>query len=286
LGKSVDTVFDWLLFLYGVVSLLLTLYILPIWKDQFESVVITTTGDMLKGSLKDSVRSVKKKFFTIKKDYAHAQLQDQYKMKEQLQLWRSRIGAILLIFLGIGSFIFTPISLVLIVFWLRIFFFNARALFKFEKIFVLTTLIALLIITVIIPFVFELTPFYQGIQSHYYILEMFNLFGAIFASIVYFNKFMNATLKSYKLKKKDQEIKMLKEKEKELKKDIKTLKKTGEKDSSQSKKEEKGIFKKEKQKEPGKTSSSNKDNKKKSKEKAPEKNPDVKIDQKKKGKKE
>lgn len=231
LGKSVNTLFDSILFLMGIISLLLTMYIIPIYKDKFESVVIATTGDMLRSAFKDSSRSIKKRFYLLRKDYAHAQMQDQMKMKDQLDLWRRRVAALLLIFLGVGSFVFTPIFTIIIVFWFRIYFSNAKALFKYEKYLLLLALGAVLVLVSLFPFVIELTTFYQQIKQYYYVLELCHFLGVLFGCFAYFDKFLSTSFRAYRLKAKEEEIKDLKKREKEYRKELKKLKKA--KDNSE-----------------------------------------------------
>jgi hypothetical protein len=205
------------------------MYIIPIYKDKFESVVIATTGDMLRSAFKDSSRSIKKRFYLLRKDYAHAQLQDQMKMKDQLDLWRRRVAALLLILLGVGSFVFTPIFTIICVFWFRIYFSNAKALFRYEKYMLLIALSAVLVLVSLFPFVIELTEFYQQIKQYYYVLELCHFLGVLFGCFAYFDKFLSTSFRAYKLKQKEEKIKDLKQKEKEYRKELKRLKNSKEK---------------------------------------------------------
>ena len=54
LQQNVNNLFDIALFLFGIISLIVTMYIIPIYKDNYESVVITTTADMLRSMVQDT----------------------------------------------------------------------------------------------------------------------------------------------------------------------------------------------------------------------------------------
>ncbi len=129
-------------------------------------------------------------------------------------------------FLGIGSFVFTPIFTIIVVFWFRIYFSNAKALFKYEKYLFLLALGGILVLVSLFPFMIELTGFYQHIKQYYYVLELCHLLGALFGCFAYFDKFLSTSFRAYRLKAKEEEIKDLKKREKEYKKQLKELKKT------------------------------------------------------------
>ena len=101
---------DKILYIYGIVSLLLTLYIIPLASEQFQKAVELGKLSFWKKKAKKVAREIKKKYFSLRKEFARAQVQDQMTVKEILDLWRNKFAVNLLLILAVGTLIFTPIA--------------------------------------------------------------------------------------------------------------------------------------------------------------------------------
>ncbi len=214
--------FDLLLYLYGILSLLMSLYILPIIKDQIEEAVELGKLSWWKKSAKQVARGIKKKYFELRKEFASAQVQDQMTVKEILDLWRKKFALNFLLIIAIGSIIFTPITFICIIFWLRIYIFFRIKIKNYEKITLLLALIFIGIITSIFPFLN--LSIYANISNYYWTAEIFYLIGIILASIIFVKKLLSLqgfTISAKKIKKREKKIEELKEEKEKLKEQLK-----------------------------------------------------------------
>jgi hypothetical protein len=217
--KDVDNIFDKIMFVYGIVSLFFSLYIHPIWKGDFLMATAPTKGDNIKKGLKSASRGIKKRFFTWRKNYAKAELQQQLGMKEFMTNLRQHLAVIVLPFLGAGTIVFTVICVIFVFTWLRIFLLKERKLVKIEFIFLACACIGITVIAVLLPFVFDQTPFYATIQAGYFGTYIANFAGLLIASIIYLNKMLGPIIE----KRKKQRAKDLKAEKEDLEKEHKSL---------------------------------------------------------------
>ena len=81
--------FDLLVFLYGIISLMLTLYIIPLIREEFQEAVDTGLIKWVKRGAKKIGRKMKKRYFSWKGKYAKVQIQDQMTLGEVLDIWRN-----------------------------------------------------------------------------------------------------------------------------------------------------------------------------------------------------
>ncbi|MFW9937604.1 MAG: hypothetical protein ACFFD5_08135, partial [Candidatus Thorarchaeota archaeon] len=199
--------FDLLLYLYGIISLLLSLYIMPIIRDQIEEAAELGKLSWWKKGAKRVARGIKKKYFELRKEYASAQVQDQMTTKEILDLWRKKFALNFLLIIGIGSIIFIPITFICIIFWLRIYIFFRSKIKTYEKITLLISLIFIGIVALILPFLN--LSIYVNISGYYWTAEVFYLIGILIASIIFIKKLLSLqgiTLAAQKIKKRDKKI--------------------------------------------------------------------------------
>ncbi|MFX0175260.1 MAG: hypothetical protein ACFE85_03405 [Candidatus Hodarchaeota archaeon] len=213
--------FDLLLYLYGIISLLLTLYIIPIIRDQIEEAAELGKLSWWKKGAKQVARGIKKKYFELRKEYASAQVQDQMTTKEILDLWRKKFALNFLLIIGIGSIIFIPITFISIIFWLRVYVFFRSKIKTYEKITLLISLIFIGILTLILPFLN--LSIYINISEYYWTAELFYLIGICIASIIFVKKLLSLqgiTLAEHKIKKRDKKIEELEKETEELKKKL------------------------------------------------------------------
>ncbi|MBD3353694.1 MAG: hypothetical protein GF364_19575 [Candidatus Lokiarchaeota archaeon] len=168
---------------------------------------------------------MKKRFYRWRKDFGKEQLEKQTSLKGYLELWRQRLAIVVMVILGIGSLVFTPIALILIVFWLRVYFLTSRAIYKFEMILFIIAMCGISIFAILMPFIIDVTPYYQIIQESYYWLNISYFIGILLSSLIYLKKFYEFNLKGWKLERREKKIEKLEEKNKELEEKLKKKKK-------------------------------------------------------------
>ncbi|MHA1291917.1 MAG: hypothetical protein ACTSQJ_04515 [Promethearchaeota archaeon] len=227
---DVYVLLDNLIYIYGIASLLIQLYIIPLAREQFEEAINKGRIKKFKSGAKKMGRGIKKKYFSWRKKYAKAQIQDQKNIKELLEDSRNKLAVFFLVILAIGSLIITPIAFILIIIWLNIFFFSKTNTHTYEKISLLISIIIIGLIAVIIPFVS--LGIYEGIEEYLWTINIFYLIGICLASFIFIKKLLNLegiTINSIKknyMKRKKEKLKqtIAKQKRKLKNKDIKPSK--------------------------------------------------------------
>lgn len=210
-----------LIYLYGILSLLLNLYILPIIRDEITEAAEMGKISWWKKGAKKIARGIKKKYFQLRKEYASAQVQDQMTAKEILDLWRNKFALNFLLIVGIGSIIFTPVTIVCIIFWSRIYIFYRSKIKKYEKLSLLVSLIFIGIITLILPFLN--LSIYTNISDLFWTANLFYLLGIVIASIIFVKRLLTLqgmTLSEQRIKKREKKIEKLEEEKEKLKRKL------------------------------------------------------------------
>jgi hypothetical protein len=174
---------DNIIFIYGIASLIINLYIIPVIKDRFESAV--NQGRLLrwKKGAKGVGRGIKKKYFSIRSKHAKAQLQDQMTGKEVLNLWQNKFAVYLLIPTAIAAFMFTPITFILAIYWLKIFILEDTEIKPYENIALLASMIFIGLVAILSRFIN--VEFYKEILDLIWTVNIFYLIGIILASLIF-----------------------------------------------------------------------------------------------------
>jgi len=102
------------------VSLLISLYIKPTINENLLDATETTTGDKAKRKITDLKRGPQETWFTWRKDYAKATVQDALTLKEVGELTKQRVAIIMLPVIGVGTLIFTANCRCCILFFLEL----------------------------------------------------------------------------------------------------------------------------------------------------------------------
>lgn len=200
--------FDLILFLYGIIALMASLYIIPLIKEEFQEAVEQGTIKRIKKGAKKIGRGIKKKYFTWRGKYAKVQIQDQMTLGEVLEIWRSRFAVYLLIPLAIGSLIFTPVAFICIIFWLKVFILDKGEPKLYERIALIISMIWIATIASL-SYAFDLI-FYTSIKPLFWTIQIFYLAGILISSVIFIYRF--AKLKGITIKKIKEEIKEIKDK--------------------------------------------------------------------------
>ncbi|MFW9780803.1 MAG: hypothetical protein ACFFFB_00795 [Candidatus Heimdallarchaeota archaeon] len=205
---------DLLIFLYGIISLMITLYLLPLIRAEFQEVVETGLIKRVKGGVKKVGRGIKKKYFNWRGKYAKVQIQDQMTLGEVLDIWRDRFAVYLLIPIAIGSLIFTPITFICLIFWLKIFVLDWDEPKFYERVVLIISLIWITTISTL-SYILNL-EFYVSIQPLFWTIQIFYLAGILISGFVFIYRFVKLkgiTIKKIKKEIKEIKAKLLKEKE-------------------------------------------------------------------------
>jgi MFS family permease len=182
-------VFDLILYIYGIASLLITLYIIPIIKEEFQDAADQGFFKRFKKGAKQVGRGIgiKKKYYGFRKEYAKKQIQDQKTLKDLLEVWRHKFAIYLLVPLAIGTLIFTPITFICLLFWIKIFIIDKDPEI-YEKYALLISIICCGLIAILSPILrFNL---YITIENLLWTINIFYLIGIVIASIIFVNKLM------------------------------------------------------------------------------------------------
>jgi hypothetical protein len=179
--------FNLILFIYGIASLLLTLYIIPIIREEFQDAADQGFFKRFKKGAKQVGRGIKKKYYGFRKEYAKKQIQDQKTLKDLLAVWRQKFAIYLLIPLAIGTLVFTPITFVCLLFWIKIFIIDEDPKI-YEKYVLLVSIICSGLIAILSPILkFNL---YVIIEDLIWTMNIFYLIGIVVASIIFVNKLL------------------------------------------------------------------------------------------------
>jgi hypothetical protein len=199
---GLDYWFDLLIFLYGIISLMLSLYLIPLIREEFQDAVEQGIIKRIKKGAKSIGRKMKKSYFSWRGKYAKAQIQDQMTLGEVLDIWRNRFAVYLLIPIAIGSLIFTPITFICIIFWLKIIAFDKGEPKFYERI---ALLISMIFITAIscLSYFFKL-GFYTSIEPYFWTIQVFYLIGIIISTLIFIGQFIK--LRGITIKKIKEEI--------------------------------------------------------------------------------
>ncbi|MFX1278785.1 MAG: hypothetical protein ACFFA3_05160 [Promethearchaeota archaeon] len=185
--KGIGLWFNLILYIYGIASLLLTLYVIPIIREEFQDAVDQGAFKRFKKGAKQVGRGIKKKYYGFRKEYAKKQIQDQKTLKDLLAVWRQKFAIYLLIPLAIGTLIFTPIAFVCLLFWIKIFIIDKDPEI-YERYALLVSIICSGLIAILSPIVrFDL---YITIEDLLWTLNIFYLIGIVLASIIFVTKLL------------------------------------------------------------------------------------------------
>ncbi|KKK41321.1 MAG: hypothetical protein Lokiarch_43800 [Candidatus Lokiarchaeum sp. GC14_75] len=206
---------DNILYIYGIISLLLNLYIIPIIRDEIQKAMELGKYKWWRKKATKVSRNIKKRYFLLKKEFARAQIQDQMTAKEILNLWHRKFAIGFLLIIALGALIFTPIAFICAAYWLKLYIFYKIRINRHEKYLILLSMILIGFFACIAPFL-NLNA-YIAIIKYFWTTQLFYLLGIIFASFVFITKILNLqgiSATSIKLRRRKQKIKKL-EKEKE-----------------------------------------------------------------------
>ena len=214
-------IIDIIMYVYGILSLLLSLYILPLIKDAFYKGIELSKFVGFKKRAKKAARKVKKKYYALRGEYAMLEKQDHLTIRDLLGVWRNKFAVNFLIIIALGSLIFTPIAFICVMYWLRLYVLFRIERKNYERIALLIGISIVGIIALIAPFLN--LPFYVAISQYFWTINIFYLLGIILASYIFLKRLLSLrgiTIQEFKMKKKDKQIDKLEQEKVELKKQL------------------------------------------------------------------
>ncbi len=210
-----------LIYIYGILSLLINLYILPLFKDTFYKGVELSKFIGFKKGAKTAVRKVKKKFYALRGEYAKLEKQDHLTIRDLLGTWRNKFAVNFLIILAIGSLIFTPIAFICVMYWLRLYVLFRIERKNYERFMLLIGISIVGIIALLAPFLN--LPFFVAISQYFWTINIFYLLGIVSASYIFLRRLLSLrgfTIQDLKMKRKDKQIEKLEREKAELRKQL------------------------------------------------------------------
>ncbi len=218
--------FDNIIYLYGIISLLLNLYIIPLASEQFHKAVEISKLSFWKKGAKKVARKIKKEYFSLRKEYAKAQVQDQMAVKDILDLWRNKFAVNLLLILAIGSFLFMPIAFICVLYWLHLYVFYRLQIRLWEKTALLLGMMWIGFIAVALPFLSfpKVVEIWRTIDPYFWTVNVLYLAGISLATFIFIKKILNLqgiTISGLKVQLKDKKIERLEQEKEELEKKLK-----------------------------------------------------------------
>jgi len=179
--------FDQIIYIYGITSLMLTLYIIPIIREEFQDAAEQGFFKRFKKGAKQVGRGIKKKYYGFRKEYAKKQIQDQKTLKALIGVWRHKFAIYLLVPFAIATLVFTPIAFVCLLFWIKIFIIDEDPEI-YERYALLVSIICSGLIAILSPILrFNL---YITIEDFLWTINIFYLVGIVLASIIFVSKLL------------------------------------------------------------------------------------------------
>ena len=212
-----DNILDLILYVYGIASLFITMYIWPLLKNKFFVYKTIAEKDVLKKSVTQTFQGIKTRFQSWRKQYAKVEIQKQVSLKEQLNELRRQFAIFTFIFLGIGCLIFTPLSAIFIFIWLRIYLtYTSERPLKFEIFILIGACIVIMVIALLQPFIPQISVLFASIFSNYYYwVYIAQFIGLLISSYLYISYLLRPILQERKKRKMEE----LKQESKDLKKE-------------------------------------------------------------------
>ena len=148
------TMLTYLLTVYGIVSLMLMVYILPAIKDQFQPAATESLWQKFKGKFGGFKYSLWKGYKTrVRQDFGTVYAAEYDRYKTDLADMRDQLSGILLLPITLIYIGFLPLLDVSIVLWLRIFSQTKKPFHMFEKILLIVIIGTIMVLSIILFFV-------------------------------------------------------------------------------------------------------------------------------------
>ncbi|NHJ14757.1 MAG: hypothetical protein EAX95_13840 [Candidatus Thorarchaeota archaeon] len=146
-----DTILDLLITIYGIWSFMLSIYVVPVIQGRYQPEYKRSRKDEIKKRFGDAKFSLWSGYQTrLRKDYGKVYAKEFERYGERMDYLRAQLSGVMLFPLGIALIVLPPIVLPLIVLWLRTFTLHKKPLTLFERIFLATMAIGIMILSTLI----------------------------------------------------------------------------------------------------------------------------------------
>ncbi|MFW9931821.1 MAG: hypothetical protein ACFFDR_04125, partial [Candidatus Thorarchaeota archaeon] len=146
-----EPLLDTLISIYGVWSLMLSIYVLPVIQGRYQPEYKESTTDKIRKRFGDTKYSLWKGYQTrIHKEYGKVYAKEFERYGERLDKIRGQLSGVLLLPLGIALIVIPPIVLPLIVLWLRSFTLDKKPLMVLERAFLAMLAIGMMLLSTFI----------------------------------------------------------------------------------------------------------------------------------------
>jgi hypothetical protein len=149
-----------LVMLYGIWSLLISIYVLPVMRGVYQPEYRESTSDKILQKLGDARYSLWKGYQTkIHRDYGKVYAKEFERYREEMTGFRAQLSGALLIPLGLVISIVPPLALVLVVLWLRSFTLDRKPLTSFERALLFAIIVIVLLLSTAVVLTLQITSY-------------------------------------------------------------------------------------------------------------------------------
>jgi hypothetical protein len=154
--SSEDSILDLLITLYGIWSLMLSVYVFPVIQGRYQPEYKESRTDKLRKRFGNAKFSLWSGYQTrLHKDYGKVYAKEFERYGERLDYLRAQLSGVMLLPLGIALIVLPPIVLPLIVLWLRSFTLHKKPLTLLERIFLATIAIGMMLLSTFIILILD-----------------------------------------------------------------------------------------------------------------------------------
>ena len=147
-----------LISLYGIWSLMISIYILPAARGLFQPDYKLSTTDKIRGKVDDFSFSLWRGYQTkIRGDYGKVHAKEFERYGERMDRVRAQLSGLLLLPLGLILSVFPPIAAVLVVLWIRSFDLKGKPLILAERVLLVIAVMCVLLLSTWVFLVFNLS---------------------------------------------------------------------------------------------------------------------------------
>ncbi len=151
-----ETILDLLISIYGIWSLMISIYVLPAIKGIYQPEYTKSRKDKIQKRIGDAKFSLWSGYQTrVHKDYGKVYAKEFERYREKLDNLQAQLSGVMLFPLGIALIVLPPIVLPLIVLWLRSFTLHKKPLTSFERIFLVTMAIGIMLLSTYTIMIFD-----------------------------------------------------------------------------------------------------------------------------------
>jgi hypothetical protein len=149
-----------LVMLYGIWSLLIGIYVLPVMRGIYQPEYRESTSDKILHKLGDAKYSLWKGYQTkIHRDYGKVYAKEFERYREEMAGFRAQLSGALLIPLGLVTSVVPPLALVLVVLWLRSFTLDKKPLMPLERVLLLVIIVIVLLLSTAVVLTLQIASY-------------------------------------------------------------------------------------------------------------------------------